>query len=43
LATSYLEMETSHPNFGNDTYVTGLQANIRPQRAILIFKRVIKK
>lgn len=39
LATSYLEMETSYPNFGNDSYVTGLQPNIRPQVAILIFKR----
>ena len=39
LVTSYLELETAHPNFGNESYVTGLQPNIRPQRAILIFKR----
>ena len=43
LVASYLELETSHPNFGNETYVTGLQPNIRPQRAILLFKRPLKK
>ncbi|MFZ4400930.1 MAG: DUF4177 domain-containing protein [Bacteroidales bacterium] len=42
LVTSYLELETAYPNFGNDSYVTGLQPNIRPQRAIFIFKRHLK-
>jgi hypothetical protein len=42
LVTSYLENETTHPNFGDSQYVTGLQPNIRPQRAILIFKRYLK-
>ena len=39
LVTSYLEVETAFPNFGDAKYVTGLQPNIRPQRAVLIFKR----
>lgn len=42
LISSYLEMETTHPNFGDSKYVTGLQPNVRPQRAILIFKRHLK-
>lgn len=42
LVSSYLEMETTHPNFGDSKYVTGLQPNVRPQRAILIFKRHLK-
>ena len=42
LVTSYLEVETAHPNFGNESYVTGIQPNIRPQRAVLIFKRLLK-
>ena len=41
LATSYLEMETVWPNFGNDKYVTGLQPNVRPQRLVLVFKRPV--
>jgi hypothetical protein len=43
LVASYLEMETAHPNFGSESYVTGLQPNIRPQRAVLIFKRISKQ
>jgi hypothetical protein len=39
LVTSYLEMESAYPNFGDEKYVTGLQPNVRPQRVILIFKR----
>ena len=39
LATSYLEMETAYPNFGNQGYVTGIQPNVRPQRVVFIFKR----
>jgi hypothetical protein len=42
LVTSYLELETAHPNFGDESYVTGLQPNIRPQRAVLLFKRHMK-
>ena len=41
LVASYLEMETAFPNFGNESYVTGLQPNVRPQRLVLIFKRPI--
>ena len=41
LVGSYLEMETAFPNFGNAGYVTGLQPNIRPQRAVLILRRRI--
>lgn len=39
LVDSYLEVETVHPNYGNDEYVTGLQPNVRPQRLVLIFKK----
>ncbi len=39
LVTSYLEMETSYPNFGNEDYVTGIQPNVRPQSVVLLFKR----
>jgi hypothetical protein len=39
LATSYLEVETAYPNFGNSGYVTGLQPNVRPQRVVFVFKR----
>lgn len=39
LVDTYLEMETSHPNYGNSDYVTGLQPNVRPQRLVLIFKK----
>ncbi len=42
LVGTFLEMETAYPNFGRSEYVTGLQPNIRPQRAVLIFKRHIK-
>lgn len=42
LASTLLEMETAYPNFGKSEYVTGLQPNIRPQRAVLIFKRLIR-
>lgn len=41
LVDSYLEMETSYPNFGNKEYVTGLQSNVRPQLVKLIFKRSV--
>jgi hypothetical protein len=39
LVGTLLEMETAFPNFGKEEYVTGLQPNIRPQSAILLFKR----
>ena len=42
LVDTFLEHETSHPNFGKDDYVTGLQPNIRPQRLVLIFKRPLR-
>ncbi|EKQ57448.1 MULTISPECIES: DUF4177 domain-containing protein [unclassified Clostridium] len=42
LVSSYLEMETAYPNFGNDKYVTGLQPNVRPQRLVLLLKRPVK-
>jgi hypothetical protein len=35
LVDTILEMETTHPNYGSTEYVTGLQPNIRPQRAII--------
>ncbi|SDZ27173.1 protein of unknown function [Proteiniborus ethanoligenes] len=41
LVTSYLEMETAYPNFGNEDYVTGIRENVRPQRLVLIYKRPI--
>lgn len=43
LTTSFLELETAYPNFGNSEYVTGLQPNIRSQRLVLIFKREAKR
>lgn len=39
LVATIVEHETSHPNFGKEDYVTGLQPNIRPQRLLCIFKR----
>jgi hypothetical protein len=39
LVSSYVEMETAFPNFGNDEYVTGIRENVRPQKLVLIFKR----
>ena len=39
LVGSFLEMETTHPNYGSTEYVTGLQPNIRPQRVVMIFRK----
>lgn len=39
LVGTLMEIETAYPNFGNSEYVTGLQPNIRPQLATLVFKR----
>jgi hypothetical protein len=41
LVTSFLETETAYVNFGNSSYVTGLQPNIRPQDLICIFKKPV--
>ena len=35
----FLEPETAYPNFGNETYVTGLQPNIRSQSAVILLKK----
>lgn len=32
--------ETSHPNFGNSQYVTGLQPNVRTGSILYYFKRI---
>lgn len=39
LVGTFLEVETTHPNYGKSEYVTGLQPNIRPQKAVLLFKK----
>jgi hypothetical protein len=39
IVTSYLEIETAYPNFGNSDYVTGLQPNVRPQRLVIVLRR----
>jgi hypothetical protein len=39
LVGTFLEVETTHPNYGNSEYVTGLQPNVRPQKAVLLFKK----
>lgn len=41
LVGTFLELETTHPNYGNSEYVTGLQPNIRPQKAVLLFKKLL--
>jgi hypothetical protein len=35
----FLEPETAYPNFGNETYVTGLQPNVRSQSAVILLKK----
>lgn len=42
LVSTYTTVETVHPNFGNEEYVTGLQPNTRTNSVVLIFKREIK-
>jgi hypothetical protein len=39
---SYLEMETAWANFGSAKYVTGLQPNVRPQRLVLVLRRLME-
>ena len=41
IVTSFIEVETAYPNFGDAKYVTGLQTNVRPQRLILILRHRI--
>ncbi|MDV6373662.1 hypothetical protein [Deinococcus arenicola] len=41
LVSTITELETTHTNFGNSQYVTGLQPNIRADRAVLVFKRLL--
>jgi len=41
LVSTFLELQTEHPNFGKEDYVTGLQPNVRPQRLVCIFKRPV--
>ncbi|MDE7438763.1 MAG: hypothetical protein K2M93_09800 [Muribaculaceae bacterium] len=41
LVDVYTSVETVHPNFGNDRYVTGLQPNTRTHRVFFVFKRPI--
>lgn len=40
LVSTYEKLETAHPNFGNDKYVTGLQANTRTGAVVFLFKRL---
>lgn len=35
----YEKIETVHPNFGNEDYVTGLQPNVRTSELNFVFKR----
>lgn len=39
LVDVYTRVETAHPNFGNDKYVTGLQPNVRTSGVFYVFKR----
>ena len=43
LVDVYTRIETVHPNFGNDKYVTGLQANTRTAAVCYVFKRPLKE
>ena len=43
LVTSYTEVETVHPNFGNAEYVTGLQPKTRTAVVNFVYKRPAKK
>lgn len=40
LVSTTTEIETVHPNYGNDDYVTGLQSNTRSCSVLLIFRKV---
>lgn len=39
LVDVYTMTETIHPNFGNSSYVTGLQPNVRTSEVAFVFKR----
>ena len=39
LVGTVTEIETVHPNFGKEDYVTGIQPNTRSKATILIFRR----
>lgn len=39
LVGMYNEIETVHPNFGDEHYVTGLQPNVRTLDVSFVFKR----
>ncbi len=39
LVSTYEKLETAHPNYGNEKYVTGLQANTRTGAVVFLFKR----
>ena len=36
------EHQTSHPNFGKEDYVSGIQPNVRPQKVIALLKRQLR-
>ena len=40
LTATWLEPETSFPNLSDNRYVTGIQSNVRPSRAVLLFRRM---
>lgn len=42
LVDVYTRVETVHPNFGNEKYVTGLQPNTRTEAILFVFKRPLK-
>lgn len=39
LVDVYTTTETVHPNFGNSSYVTGIQPNVRTSEINFVFKR----
>ncbi len=39
IATSYVEIETAFPNFGEQKYHTGIKSNVRSKRLVIIYKR----
>lgn len=41
LVSSFTEIETVHPNFGNSEYVTGIRENTRTNVIAFVFKRQI--
>lgn len=41
LVETFLEVETTHPNYGSSSYVTGLQPNVRTQRVVMIFRKLL--